>query len=201
MQLNNLINITSTPIDYKISIEPARLEMKQADNARQKMTLDPSELKIQSRNIEVRLDSTRMRASLNLRKMDDFAQYYGGQGLQKAYENIGERVQFGNQIAQIQDGVSISQVVQQKMIQQPTTYTTFIPSAGIDTSWQPAELDLDYQPTKLEFDWQTMKNSMEYVPGKYQMEILQYPKIEIEYLGTPHYVPPSADPNYEEMSA
>lgn len=196
-----LINITSTPIDYKINIEPARLEMKQADNARQKMTLDPSQLSIQSRNIEVRLDSTRMRASLNLRNPGEFAQYFGNQGLQTAYENIGERVQFGNQISRIQDGVSISQVVQQKMLQQPTTYTTFIPSAGIDMSWQPAQLDMDYQPAQLEFDWQTMKNSMEYVPGKYHMEILQYPKVQVEYLGTPTYVPPSADPNYEEKSA
>ena len=196
-----LINITSTPIDYKINIEPARLEMKQADNARQKMTLDPSQLSIQSRNIEVRLDSTRMRASLNLRNPGEFARYYGSQGMQTAYENIGDRVQFGNQISQIQDGISISQVVQQKMLEQPTTYTNFIPSASIDISWQPQELQLDYQPTTLEFDWQTMKNSMEYVPGKYQMDILQYPKVQIEYLGTPTYVPPSADPNYEEQSA
>ncbi|MCI8816162.1 MAG: hypothetical protein HFF16_08505 [Angelakisella sp.] len=196
-----LINITSTPIEYKINIEPGRLEMKQADNARQKMTSFPSELSIQSRNIEVRLDSTRMRASLNLRNPGEFARYYGSQGMQTAYENIGDRVQFGNQISQIQDGVSISQVVQQKMLEQPTTYTTFIPSAGIDISWQPQQLNLDYQPTQLEFDWQTMKNSMEYVPGKYQMDILQYPKVQIEYLGTPTYVPPSADPNYEEQSA
>ena len=196
-----LINITSTPIEYKINIEPGRLEMKQADNARQKMTSFPSELSIQSRNIEVRLDSTRMRASLNLRNPGEFARYYGSQGMQTAYENIGDRVQFGNQISQIQDGVSISQVVQQKMLEQPTTYTTFIPSAGIDISWQPQQLNLDYQPTQLEFDWQTMTNSMEYVPGKYQMDILQYPKVQIEYLGTPTYVPPSADPNYEEQSA
>ena len=196
-----LINITSTPIEYKINIEPGRLEMKQADNARQKMTSFPSELSIQSRNVEVRLDSTRMRASLNLRNPGEFARYYGSQGMQTAYENIGDRVQFGNQISQIQDGVSISQVVQQKMLEQPMTYTTFIPSAGIDISWQPQQLNLDYQPTQLEFDWQTMKNSMEYVPGKYQMDILQYPKVQIEYLGTPTYVPPSADPNYEEQSA
>lgn len=196
-----LINISSTPIEYKINIEPARLEMKQADNARQKMTLDPSRLSIQSRNIEVRLDSTRMRASLNLRDPGEFARYYGSQGNQTAYENIGDRVQFGNQIAQIADGVSISQVVQQKALQQPTTYTTFIPSAGVDMSWQPADLNLDYKPADLSFDWQTMKNIMEYVPGKYQMEILQYPKVSVEYLGTPTYVPPSADPNYEEKSA
>lgn len=196
-----LINISSTPIEYKINIEPARLEMKQADNARHQMTLDPSQLNIQSRNIQVQLDSTRMRASLNLRNPGEFARYYGSQGNQTAYENIGERVQFGNQIARIQDGVSISQVVQQKALQQPTSYTTFIPSAGMDMSWQPAEINLDYEPTELSFDWQTMKNIMEYVPGKYQMEILQYPKVSVEYLGTPTYVPPSADPNYEEKSA
>ena len=196
-----LINITSIPIEYKFNIEPARLEMKAAQNASQTMTVDPSQLSIRSRNIEVRLDSTNLRASLNQRDPSEFARYLGNQGLQTAYENIGDRVQFGNQISQIQDGVTIGAVVQQKMLQQPTTYTTFIPSAGIDMSWQPQELKLDYQPADLNFDWQIMKNTMDYVPGKFNMEILQYPKIEIKYLGEPTYVPPSSNPNYEEQSA
>lgn len=193
-----LINITSTPIEYKINIEAARLEMKQSDNPRYQLEQNQGRMNIDAKNIQVRLDSTRLRESLNLRDPGAFARYYGSQGRQTAYENIGERVQFGNQISQIQDGVSISQIVQQKAIQQPTTYTTFIPSAGWDISWQPQELNLDYQPTEMNFDWQVQKNVMEYVPGKYQMDILQYPKIEIEYLGTPTYVPPSSDPNYEE---
>jgi len=193
-----LINITSTPIEYKINIEPGRLEMKQSDNPSFQLTQDTGRMNINSKNIQVRLDSTRLRESLNLRDPGAFARYYGSQGLQTAYENIGERVQFGNQISQIQDGVSISQIVQQKALQQPTTYTTFIPSAGWDISWQPQELNLDYQPTEMNFDWRVQKNIMEYVPGKYQMDILQYPKVEIEYLGTPTYVPPSSDPNYEE---
>ena len=193
-----LINITSTPIEYKINIEAARLEMKQSDNPRYQMEQNQGRMNIDAKNIQVRLDFTRLRESLNLRDPGAFARYYGSQGRQTAYENIGERVQFGNQISQIQDGVSISQIVQQKAIQQPTTYTTFIPSAGWDISWQPQELNLDYQPTEMNFDWQVQKNVMEYVPGKYQMDILQYPKIEIEYLGTPTYVPPSSDPNYEE---
>ena len=186
-----LINITSTPIEYKINIEAARLEMKQSDNPRYQMTQNQGRMNIDAKNIQVRLDSTRLRESLNLRDPGAFARYYGSQGQQTAYENIGERVQFGNQISQIQ-------IVQQKALQQPTTYTTFIPSAGWDISWQPQELNLDYQPTEMNFDWQVQKNIMEYVPGKYQMDILQYPKIEIEYLGTPTYVPPSSDPNYEE---
>ena len=59
-----LIKITNIPMEYKISIEPARLEMKQAQNARQNMTKDPSQLSIQSRNIEVRdRKSTRLNSS------------------------------------------------------------------------------------------------------------------------------------------
>ena len=193
-----LINITSTPIEYKINIEAARLEMKQSDNPRYQMTQNQGRMNIDAKNIQVRLDSTRLRESLNLRDPGAFARYYGSQGQQTAYENIGERVQFGNQISQIQDGVSISQIVQQKALQQPTTYTTFIPSAGWDISWQPQELNLDYQPTEMNFDWQVQKNIMEYVPGKYQMDILQYPKIELRYLGTPTSVPPSSHPNYDE---
>ena len=39
---------------------------------------------------------------------------------------------------------------------------------------------------------------MNYIPGKFSIEILQYPKVSVEWLGSPTYVPPSADPNYVE---
>lgn len=196
-----LIRITSTPIKYQIEIEPARLEMKQAQNARQQMTHEPSQLKMQSRNIQVRLDTTDLRASLNLRTSREFARYYASRGMQSAYEAIGDAVTFGNQMERIYDGVTISQIVRQRMLEQPTTYTTFIPSERTDISWQPQELQLDYDPGSLQFDWQVMRNQMEYIPGRFRMNITQYPKVQVEYLGTPNYVPPSADPNYEGTTA
>ena len=106
-----------------------------------------------------------------------------------------------NQIAQIQDGVTISQIVRQRMLEQPTTYTTFLPAVGPDISWQPQELDLNYDPGSVTFDWKVMQNQMDYIPGKFQMNITQYPKVQIEYLGEPNYVPPSASPTYQEDEA
>ncbi len=38
----------------------------------------------------------------------------------------------------------------------------------------------------------------DYVPGKLEINIEQYPKVEIEYVADPLYVPPRANPNYEE---
>ena len=75
-----LINITSTPIEYKINIEAARLEMKQSDNPRYQMTQNQGRMNIDAKNIQVRLDSARLRESLNLRDPGAFAWYYGSQG-------------------------------------------------------------------------------------------------------------------------
>lgn len=195
-----LIKITNIPIEYSYNVEPARLEMKQAGNPNRKTTREPAEMNIRQRNIQVRLDTTALRASLNMRTNEGFARYYASQGTQTAYQTIGESVQVGNQMGRIQDGVSIGQIIRQKMLEQPVSYTTFLPSSPPDISWQPQELNLEYDPGALHFDWQIMRNMMDYIPGKFQMNITQYPKIQIEYLGEPNYVPPSANPNYQEES-
>lgn len=144
------------------------------------------------------MDTTELRASLNLRNTDAFARYYASRGARAAQQAIGEAVEFGNQMQRIEDGVSIAQIVKQKMLEQPETYTFFLPEAGTDISWDPNAINVQYEPGSIKFDWQIMKNLMDYVPGKFQMEILEYPKVSIEYLGEPSYVPPSSAPNYEE---
>ncbi len=196
-----LLQITSIPIKYEYHIEPARLELKQSQNPNYKLNRDPSQMNIDSKNIEVRLDTTDLRASLNQRSPTEFAKYYGDKGRQAIYEGIGERVQFGNQIQHIEDGVTIAQVVKQKLLEQPTTYTTFLPSVGPEIGWEPQTLDLNYDPGAVNFDWHIMRNQMDYIPGKYQMNITQYPQVQIEYLGEPYYVPPSSAPNYQEQGA
>ena len=193
-----LLKITNIPLEFEIHTEPARLEMKQAQNPSQVMTKTPSGWTMHARNIQVRMDTTELRASLNMRNSNDFARYYGSRGRQAAYQSIGDAVQFGNQMQQIQDGVTIGQIVRQRLMQQPETYTTFLPSAGTDISWQPAQLDMQYDPGSLHFDWQIMQNQMNFIPGKFQFEITQYPDVQVEYLGKPNYVPPSASPDYVE---
>lgn len=196
-----LLNIQSIPIEYQLQIERPRLEMRQANNPRSNVTQTPSSLQIHTKNIQVRLDTSDMRSSIGLKSAPDLIAEAAAYGKQTAQEATAEMTRFGDQLGQIQDGVTVAGLIQQKMLQQPDTVTVFLPSTGPAVSWDPNQINMKYQPGNLDFEWKINQNVLNYIPGKFQMVIKQYPKVQIEYLGDPNYVPPSASPNYEEESA
>lgn len=197
--VQQLLQITSTPIEYQLKIEPARLEFNQADNPKGDLSQQNVRLNLNSQNTQVRLDTMDMRRTLGFQTSMDRA-YAGAQkGRSNFQKFLAEQTQTANALANgAPNGTKIADVVRQRMLEQPQSYTAFLPSTGPDISWVPAELNINYQPGGVEMDWQTMRNVMEYVPGKYHMEIVQYPKVEVEYLGEPQYIPRSSDPNYVE---
>ena len=79
-----------------------------------------------------------------------------------------------------------------------TTGIGFIPSVGADISWTPADLAVDFTPASVDFKPMVQKTEAVYVPGELNVNVEQYPKVDIEYIGEPMYVPPSANPAYEE---
>lgn len=196
-----LLRIESIPIQYTIQAERPRLEIKQADNADIRVDRRAARLDIRSRNTQIRLDTTAMRQSMGLRSVNALLSDQAAQGMQAAVEATAEMSRFGTQVGQIQNGVTIAQLVTQKIMAQPDTVTAFIPSVGPDISWVPGGVDLQYRAGELSTDWEINKNVLDYIPGKFKFIIEQYPDIKIEYLGEPRYVPPSASPGYEDRSA
>ena len=65
-------------------------------------------------------------------------------------------------------------------------------------SWTPADLAVDFTPASVDFKPMVQKTEAVYVPGELNVNVEQYPKWDIEYIGEPMYVPPSANPAYEE---
>ncbi len=192
------LEITSRPIEWEFEITPAQLKMRQSDNPSMTMDRVPPTLSVNhTKNIEVRLDSTELRKSLNLKPINDFIYDAGQRGRDGVQAATADTVWFGDQMARIEDGVTIGQLVQQKLMEQPDTYTFFLPSAPYDISWDPAELDMDYEGGSIDYDWQIEKNVMDYVPGSFAINILQRPEVDIKYVGKPIYVPPSSAPDYE----
>ena len=193
-----LLKITSTPMKYELEVESAKLEYQQDFTPSCDITDTPSQLEMHSQNAEVRIDTYEARKSLGLTNIEDSIQQYAAKGKEHISKLTQEYVQTGKEMAQIQDGTRISDIVKQKMLQQPTLYTTFLPSEGADISWDPAQLDVNYEPGDVNLDWQIKDNNYIYTPGSVRMKITEYAHIDIEYLGGPMYVPPSADPNYTE---
>ena len=102
-------------------------------------------------------------------------------------------------------GFYFARYLQAQIFQERTTQLNEITSqvrvnlgTALDAHWKYLNTAVNLLSAE---EYASAEEVMEYVPGKYQMDILQYPKITVEYLGTPTYVPPSADPNYEEKSA
>ena len=125
------LEITSRPLEWEFKIEPARLQMRQSENPSMDMDHTPSDMKIRSRNIEVQLDGTALRASLEHRTIGDFMDQAGQKGFDGAQKAKQEAVQFGNAIAHIEDGITIGEYARQKALEQPTTYSSSSPRPTI----------------------------------------------------------------------
>ncbi|MEA4894339.1 MAG: DUF6470 family protein [Oscillospiraceae bacterium] len=195
-----LLKITTTPMKYEFEVENPKLKYQQDLIPSGDISTTDSQLSIDTKNAEIKIDTYQARKSLGLLNIDDSIRQYSEKGKEHITKLIQEYVQIGKQLGDIQDGVDIGDVIRQKIIETPILYTTTLPSAEADISCEPAEADISFQPGDVSVDWQIKDTSYVFQPGSFHMKIVEYPKIDIEYLGGPMYVPPSANPNYNETA-
>jgi|GEM_PF-5391241 len=60
------------------------------------------------------------------------------------------------------------------------------------------DLVMEYKMDKIKFSCHKGESEVKFIPGDIQYTVSQYPDVEIDYIGDMLYVPPSANPNYEE---
>ena len=60
-----------------------------------------------------------------------------------------------------------------------------------------SELSIRIEIDHLRFEWKSQQKDLEFIPGSIEFRVTDYPKVIIEYLGGPIYVPASANPDYE----
>jgi len=195
--ITQLLQITSRPIEYKLEIERARLEYNQDFLPMAKTKIEPGKLEVNTRNAQVRLNTMDARRSLGHATTMDMSKKQFDKGKESISKTTRVYVDIGNDMSRINEGVTIADIFAQKVLgEQPVLFTAFLPSTGAEISWIPHEISTRVSESEVSFDWKTMRNIMNYVPGSVRMTILEWPSIEIEYIGSAHYFPPSADPEY-----
>lgn len=195
-----LLQISTTPIRFEMEIQWARLEPKLDIQPRAKVKTDYPKVNVSTQNAAVQIDTYQARRSLGLNNGFDFNMMHRDKSMEKIGQLTREHVGIGDALTRIDRGVTISQVYKQRIIEkkQPKLYPAFLPSTGAELSWIPHQISAQHHEGKLDFKWDEMRNTMNYVPGSVRISILQQPRVEIEYMGGHRYIPPSADPNYEE---
>ena len=149
----NVLKITSTPIKLSMTSQRARLEA-QLPSPHVNMEQTPGSIQMHSQNIKVNIDTYEQRQSLGRRTSQDFLAYQADKGKAAAQDATARYVQVGNQMAQIQKGANIPDIICMQMSSQmqPRTDLEAMPLPPPDISWTPGSLEMKYTPSSIEFE-------------------------------------------------
>lgn len=179
--MNQLIEITTVPIQIEMKTSHAKLECAQG-TAEMEISRAQDRVSIKSKPIRLNMDTFEpSHAKDSTHKLEQITYQasaaYSQQGQLAMHTTLDEDV-----LAQLSGG---SAEVQS------------LPDGGSD--WDSTELNIRYEMDKLNFDFKIGRNGFEFTPGDIEISVTQRPEVIIKYVGGPLYVPPSADPDHEPV--
>ncbi len=196
--MERLIEITTVPIEIQMKIKNAKLDYKRS-TVDLEISKDQGGLKIHSKPIRLQIDTFEARNSVcptAMRSIEQAAQ----KGTQKVYDTMATYARRGDLLLEAKIGEQlISQFAMESQQVNTDFAMQFLPSAAPDISWEDSELSIRYEMDKLNFDWRMNEGKFEFTPGDIEFSVTQQPDVIIKYVGSPLYVPPSSDPNYEPV--
>ncbi len=197
--MDQLIKITTVPIQYELKVNNARLEYS-SSKAELEIHKNDGGLSIKSRPVKLHLNSFEARNSVTPTTMRSVSQS-AQKGMTAAYSATAQMAQEGNLMLKADIGEEVVTQIAKQRTAQPTGEFEmgFTPKAPVDISYEAPDLTINYEMDKLNFDLKIQNGNFEFIPGNIEMSITQHPDVVIEYVGGPLYVPPSADPNYEPL--
>ena len=195
-----LIEIKSVPIEIEMRVTDAKLEYSRGTVDMQ-VTRGKGGLSIKSSPIRVNLDTFEARNSVTptlATQMKQTAQA----GKQAAYEATATYARQGQILLQAKIGEEmVTKFAAEAQTKDLKTNVgiQFLPTQGVDITWDKGELNIRYEMDKLNFDWRNQQGNFQFTPGDIQISVKQQPDVIIKYVGGALYVPPSSDPNYEPI--
>lgn len=192
--MDQLLKITTIPIEYELKINDARMERR---NGTAELEISRSEggMNIRSRPIRLHLDTYEARNSVVPTTKTSITQA-AQKGHQAAYQATAQFAKEGQILLKTkigEGGEALQSIFEQRAAAPAGEFQMgFIPTAGPDISWEAPSLSIRYEMDKLNFDLKIDKGDVRFIPGTIELAISQYPDVEIEYMGDPIYVPPSA---------
>ena len=196
-----LLDITTTPISIEVTITPARLEQ-HTKLPKAEVTRHKGGMKIEADPIRINIDTFDMRESLGYLSDGTRIREEAQKGIKVLYQGMARVVKEGQELANNAVGMRPSDIAKNRALNEATDVQPvleFLPKEGPDISWDGGTLNIQYEVVQLDFDWDVATQAnFEFIPGDIQFIIKQMPRVDIEYIGGPIYVPPSADPNYDE---
>ena len=200
--MDQLLQIHTTPIQIDIAVTHAKLNIS-SKKASFDLTREQNGLTIEHSYPVLHIDSTAARNSMNLKSPLELTRSFAQKGAQAAQDATVRAGQERRAFVATQNKSSepVCEFAREQIRQSAELIPAAIPAVPSQISWEPQQLKMQYEKDRLAFDWKANHPEFEFTPGSVDFLVKQYPKVDIEYVGKPHYVPPSADPDFKDEAA
>lgn len=190
-----LLELRSIPISYEFKIKDASLEYK-SGKAELHIEREKRGLKIKTKKPEMKINSVNMRNSTEFKTVKKSISDFAQKGIKAAHEATARFAREGEMMAKIHlKSNAIAQICAQRVKNDVSFELGFTPSEPLDISIDPGGIMMKYEADKLKIDWRISDNKSKYTPGDFEIIINQYPRLDVTYVGSPLYVPPSSSPD------
>lgn len=194
-----LLEIRKIPISIEYKINKAHYEIVNT-SASMEITHSKSGLEMHMKPIKLNLDTVESSCSAGItsamKSVGDFAK----KGVKATYNATASYAEEGNMMLNISImGNPIPEIALNKFNSDVSFNLGFIPTVGNEISWDPTELKIKYEIDKFNLEWKINRPEIKFIPGNIEFIIKEYPRLEINYIGKPIYVPASADPDYKPI--
>ncbi len=196
----NLLQITTIPIQIEIKVTNATYEPVEEDRQpKVNITTQNGGYVMEAEPLKLNIDTYQARKSLGYGHMNDgdLMQKKAQDGFSIAFQGSAKVASEGNQLAR---GMTASEIAINNARAGATVETImeFLPKEGAQVTFDAGKLNIEYQMGDQDIDWDVLPQlPMRFIPGSVELIIRDRPRVEIEYVGDPIYVPPSANPNYK----
>jgi hypothetical protein len=198
--MEQLLRIRTIPISFDFQINHAKYKI-DSDPATYEMTRNQGGLSV-IRNVPARLkmDTVEARASMGLMSGPQLVRKFAQKGIESGYEATATAAREGNMMMNYYNGgCPMAEIAFQRMQDNIATGLGFIPSVSVNIEYEAQDFQMKYEADQIYFNWRTCSSpDIDYIPGNIEYSVKEYPHLEIEYIGGFMYVPPSANPEYEE---
>lgn len=194
-----LLEIKTIPMSFEFKINKARYEINNID-ATFELTKQKGGLQMHMRPTKLKIDTVEARYSAGIKSAMRSVEDYAKQGIKAAYNATATYAKEGNLKLNINIVDNpVAQIAMKKFMSDVDFNLGFIPKEGPDISWDIGDVSMSFQMDKLDFDWNIQRPRINFIPGNIEFIIKEYPRVDINYIGNPIFVPPSADPNHKEI--
>lgn len=194
-----LLEIKTIPMSFEMKINKAKYEIA-TTNATFELKRHKGGFDMQMKPTKLNIDTVEARYSAGIKSAMRSVQDFAKKGIQAGYQATAAYAKEGNMMLDINiTGNPIAEIAMKKFFSDVEFNLGFAPEVGPDISWDIGGISMNFKMDDLGFDWKIEKPAINFIPGSIEFVVTEYASVEINYIGTPIFVPPSANPDYKEL--